>query len=100
MIYYLGPEGSYSHEAAFLVDDNPVPANSIKEVFRKSQTEKGIVPWENSLEGSVSETLDLLLETEVAVVGEVNIPISHCLLGYNQEERKLVYSHPGEESWR
>ena len=92
MIYYLGPEGSYSHEAALLIDNNTVPTLSITEVFKKSLHSPGIVPWENSLEGSVSETLDLLLETELSVVGELNLEIRHCLLGYR--ENKLVFSHP------
>ena len=94
MIYYLGPEGSYSHEAALLLDEDAIAVKSIKEVFQNSRNGRGIVPWENSIEGSVGETLDLLLESEVHVVGEVNLQISHCLLGYENETNRIVYSHP------
>lgn len=98
MIYYLGPEGSYSHQAALLLSLDTSPVNSIKEVFLKSSTAMGVVPWENSLEGSITETLDLLLETDLFVVGELNLKISHCLLGYldNLEgvEANTIYSHP------
>ncbi len=92
LIYYLGPEGSYSHEAALLIDSEPVAVTSIKDVFQKSIAHRGIVPWENSLEGSVSETLDLLLETKLSVVGELTLDICHCLLG--NKKAKIVYSHP------
>lgn len=91
MIYYLGPEGSYSHAAALLIDPVAIPVASIKDVFEKGHLKTGIVPWENSLEGSVSETLDLLLETDLSIIGEVTLSICHCLLGYKGNK---VYSHP------
>ena len=41
MIYYLGPEGSYSHEAALLLDEDAIAVKSIKEVFQNSRNGRG-----------------------------------------------------------
>ena len=101
---YLGPRGSFSEEAAlkaFLsrgVELNPMP--SIREVFRAAEVgdvDYGVVPVENSIEGGVKETLDLLVETPLRVCGEVQVRISLNLIarpGTRLEEVKLVLSHP------
>jgi prephenate dehydratase len=57
----------------------------------------GVVPIENSLHGSVLEVYDLLLEHELAIVGEVSVPVRHCLLalpGVAMDEVRVVHSHP------
>ncbi|MFB6153465.1 MAG: prephenate dehydratase [Halodesulfurarchaeum sp.] len=80
----LGPEGTYSHRAATAVADGDI-------AFRESvygivagvadgDFERGVVPIENSIEGSVTESLDALADHDVAVVREVVTPIRHALL--------------------
>jgi prephenate dehydratase len=52
------------------------------------------VPVENSLEGAVTAVMDLLLRLDVVIVGEVNLPIRHCLIGQGGGEIKVILSHP------
>lgn len=57
----------------------------------------GVVPIENSLEGSVNETYDLLLGSKLHVSGEINLRVVHCLIaspGTYLSDIKTVYSHP------
>jgi chorismate mutase/prephenate dehydratase len=85
-VAYLGPAGTYSEAAAFgyfgrLVRCLPCP--NIDEVFRSVEagaTQYGVVPVENSTEGAVSRTLDLLLLSPLNVTGEIALPIRHNLL--------------------
>jgi chorismate mutase/prephenate dehydratase len=100
-IAFLGPEGTYSQEAAVKHFGGTVPAvpcGSIDEVFR--QVESGaagyaVVPVENSTEGAVGRTLDLLLATPAKVCGEVMLPIRQCLMSKAKELAAVrkVYSH-------
>jgi len=100
-IAFLGPLGTYSEEAAlkqFGQGSTAVVCASIDEVFRTveaGQAHYGVVPVENSTEGAVSLTLDLLLETSLNICGEVTIPIHHCLLSKQDDIRKIthVFSH-------
>ncbi|MDK2791065.1 MAG: prephenate dehydratase [Methanothermococcus sp.] len=116
MIYTLGPKGSYSEKAAKIFsslihkkqdefqntpiseqDGDIIYCGSIYEVFEcveKNKNTYGVVPSENSIEGSVTLTQDLLLEFPVKIVGEVDITINHCLIGYNKDRIKKVLSHP------
>ncbi|HIP84621.1 MAG TPA: prephenate dehydratase [Methanothermococcus okinawensis] len=105
MIYCLGPKGSYSEMAAkvfskILGEDNIVCCNSIYDVFQHLENSEGnsygVVPSENSIEGSVSLTQDLLLEfyDKIKIYGELDVNINHCLVGYNREKIKRIYSHP------
>ena len=57
----------------------------------------GIVPVENSLEGPITQVSDLLIDTELKIVGEIRTPIHHCLLALPETEYRdlrIVYSHP------
>lgn len=100
-IAFLGPLGTYSEEAAlkqFGQGSDAVVCGSIDEVFRTveaGQAHYGVVPVENSTEGAISLTLDLLLETSLNICGEVTIPIHHCLLSKQEDIRKIthVFSH-------
>jgi len=83
---YLGPPGTFS-EAALLkqfgasVDGEPCA--SIDDVFRSCEagsTEFGLVPVENSTEGSVTRTMDLLLASPLRIVAEVSLQVHHSLL--------------------
>ena len=100
---YLGPRGTYSEQAG--IDYNPnadaVPFASIPAVVaaaEEGQVDEAIVPIENSLEGTVTFTVDLLIhQSDLKIRGEVVVPIHHCLLalpGTDLEDVEVVYSHP------
>ncbi|ATF85152.1 MULTISPECIES: prephenate dehydratase [Burkholderia] len=85
-VSFLGPIGTYSEQAMFEYFGQSIeglPCPSIDEVFRGVEagaSEFGIVPVENSAEGAVSRTLDLLLHTQLLIGGELSLPIHHNLL--------------------
>ena len=92
----LGPEGTYTHQAAEKYFENlePVFCSTIKEVF-ESETETKFVPVENSLGGGVSDTVDLLKENEVQITGETQLQIQHALISDSDfEDIEKVVSHP------
>jgi len=101
-VYYLGPEGSYCHQALMRFMGRSVaaePAQDIEEVF--SLTEAcpngiGLVPIENSLEGPLTQTYDLLMESHLLIQGEIYLPIRLSLLGHTQDltKAKRIVSHP------
>jgi chorismate mutase/prephenate dehydratase len=88
-VAYLGPVGTYSEQAVYLHFGQAVeglPCASIDEVFRATEAgtaDFGVVPVENSSEGAVNRTLDLLLQTTLAISGEVSIPVHHSLMTKN-----------------
>ncbi len=98
----LGPEGTYSEKAALLWSKDMPGAKLVyfkdfEEVLQAVEAddlEAGIVPVENSLEGAVTVVMDLLLRLAVVIVGEVNVPVRHCLVGRGEEEIRVVLSHP------
>jgi chorismate mutase/prephenate dehydratase len=102
-VAFQGEIGAYSEEAAFRFFGSSIktkPCESLDDVFKIVQegyVPFGIVPVENSLEGSISRVYDLLLDSEVKVCGEIEIRVTHCLIA-NLESRldliKRVYSHP------
>lgn len=100
-IVFLGPLGTYSEEAAlkqFGLGRTAVVCGTIDEVFRTleaDQADYAVVPVENSTEGAVGLTLDLLLSSPVKVCGEVTLPIHHCLLSKQTDISKIshVFSH-------
>ncbi|WP_435100834.1 prephenate dehydratase [Halarchaeum sp. P4] len=94
----LGPAGTYSHRAAGAVasDEDIEFRESVRDIVdavADGDAERGVVPIENSIEGSVTETLDALADRDVAVVKEVITPIRHGLLAQS-EEFDTVASHP------
>ncbi|MCK9509143.1 MAG: prephenate dehydratase [Pigmentiphaga sp.] len=101
-VAYLGPEGTYSELAVrmhFGHGAEGMPCNSIDEVFRSVETGRaafGIVPLENSNEGAVNRTLDLLLTSPVQVIGERSVPVVQCLMTRSGtlDGITLVRSHP------
>lgn len=100
-VAYLGPQGTFSQEAVtkhFGGGAAAVPCGSIDEVFRQVETGAvgyGMVPVENSTEGAIGRTLDLLLSTPARVCGEVMLPVRQCLMGRAKQARDIrkVYSH-------
>jgi prephenate dehydratase len=102
-VSFQGERGAYSEEAATMFFGRSVitkPCRTFKQVFQsveEKSVEYGIVPAENSLEGSINQTYDLLLETPLKISGEVKVRVRHCLLtipGTKIEELRVVYSHP------
>ena len=100
-IAFLGPLGTYSEEAAlkqFGLGCGAVVCGSIDEVFRTveaAQADYGVVPVENSTEGAIGLTLDLLLTSTLKICGEVTLPIHHCLLSQQTDINNIshVFSH-------
>ncbi|KAB7515150.1 prephenate dehydratase [Halosegnis rubeus] len=91
----LGPEGTYSHRATQSVADDIDFAESVTAIVEGVATgayDRGVVPIENSIEGSVTESLDALADQRVAVVREVVTPIRHSLLAQT-ETFETVASH-------
>ena len=86
IIAYLGPVGTFSEQAAQTYFGHSIAGlscNSIDEVFKaveKGAAQFGVVPVENSSEGAISRTLDLLLDSPLHISGEVVLPIHHHLL--------------------
>ena len=85
-VAYLGPAGTYSEQAVFKQfgrSIETVPCVSIDEVFRAAEAgtaDFGVVPIENSTEGTINRTLDLLLQTPLLISGELAIPVHHSLM--------------------
>lgn len=92
----LGPEGTYTHQAAERYFDNlePVFCSTLKEVFESDEVK--FVPFENSLGGGVSESADLLRNNNVEVTGEQRLEINHALVSKEEsiEDVEKVSSHP------
>jgi len=102
-IAFQGEAGAYSEMAAVaLFGDGaePVPCSSFEAVFEVVEAgdcERGVVPLENSLAGSVYRNYDLLLRHNLYIVAEYNLRISHNLIaapGVLLEDVRRVYSHP------
>ena len=101
-IGFLGPLGTYSEEAALLYDktaDRLYPTiTGVGEAVAAGEIDEGVVPIENSLEGPVTFTLDLLIaQPTLFIRGEIDLQIEHYLLakpGTVPAEIKVIYSHP------
>ena len=102
-VAYLGPPGSYSEQAAkdWEQEGDLVPAESIPavaELVTQGKADQGVIPIENSIEGGVTFTLDLLIQSsELLICGELIVPIRHALMARNEipiSEIRQVLSHP------
>jgi chorismate mutase/prephenate dehydratase len=100
-IAYLGPAGTFSHAAVakhFGSFVDTTPYSSIDEIFRaveSGQTDYAVVPVENSTEGAVGRTLDLMCATDLSVCGEVKLRIQQNLLSNARSLSDVtrIYSH-------
>ena len=100
-VAFLGPEGTYTHSASIkhfgsLFEKESV--DSIEEVFRLVEADGadfGVVPVENSTEGVINHTLDLLMNSSLTISGEVELRIRHNLLSSETDLANIehVYSH-------
>ena len=102
-VAFQGELGAYSESAVYSFFGQSVdvkPCKNFGEVFESVKTgdvNYGVVPIENSIEGSVNRTYDLFLEYDLKVCGEIILRISHCLIahkGTSIDQIKTVYSHP------
>lgn len=102
-VAFQGEKGAYSEMAVYTFFGRQAevqPCRDLRDVFesvRKQETQHGVVPIENSLEGSVNQTYDLFLTYDLKVCGEVVVRVSHCLLankGTALKHVRTVYSHP------
>ena len=100
---FLGPSGTYTEEAALLYDPGaelrPFPnITAVGMAVASGETPQGVVPIENSIEGSVNFTLDLLVsEGSLLIRNEMVLPIEHYLMGKpgtRMEEIQVIFSHP------
>src|SRR5918999_5149126 len=101
-VAYLGPESTFTHEAARRAFGTSVefePHATVSEVFamvERGEAQHGVVPVENSMEGAVTHTLDELMASPLKICGEVYLSISQNLLSREEslDYIKTVYSHP------
>jgi prephenate dehydratase len=102
-VAYLGPAGTNTEVAAMRLYDgvDMVPLTTIPAVARAVQSgdvDAGVVPIENSLQGTITDTVDELIhDLGVAVSAEVVLPIEHCLMvkpGTDRSAIRVIYSHP------
>ena len=102
-VAFQGERGAFSERAVYASFGKKVevkPCRDLTEVFEdvsKQETRFGVVPIENSLEGSVNQTYDLFLTHDLKVCGEIILRVSHCLIAnpdVTLADIKTVYSHP------
>lgn len=101
MVAYLGPEGTFSEQAVyqhFGKSIHAIPCGSIDEVFRAAEAgtaDFGVVPIENSTEGAINRTLDLLMQTPLTISSEVSLAVQHNLmtLSGSMEGVKSICAH-------
>ena len=100
-VAYLGPKGSFTHHVALesFEDGELRPYDSITEVmkaYESAQVEYAVIPVENSIEGSVHETIDYLFhQARFQAIAEVVYPIKQQLLAVKQNQSiEVIYSHP------
>jgi chorismate mutase / prephenate dehydratase len=102
-VAFQGELGAYSEEASYQYFGSGArlqPCETLEDVFEaveKEEVQYGLVPVENSLEGSIPRTYDLLLDSTLKVNGETQLRIVHCLISLPEaqiDSIKEVYSHP------
>ncbi|MGA1846243.1 prephenate dehydratase [Deferribacter abyssi] len=101
-IAYLGPEGTFTHLAGikhFGLAAKLIPLSNISDVFEyveKKRCAFGVIPIENSLEGVVNHTLDMFMDSNLKICGEIYLEVSHHLMNLTGkfEDIKKIYSHP------
>jgi len=100
-VSYLGPEGTYSEIATNKFFGKSVTKNSKNTIFdvfndiKNNISDYGVVPVENSNQGSIKKTLDFLIKYQINICGEQNIAIKHCLMSNTSSLNKInkVYAH-------
>ena len=101
LVAYLGPKATFTHLACLKRFGDAaefLPVRSIRDVFQeveKGKVEYGVVPIENSTEGVVSHTLDMFVDFDLKICGEILLEVSHHLLSLSGEKAAVekIYSH-------
>ncbi|MBQ1784068.1 MAG: prephenate dehydratase [Gammaproteobacteria bacterium] len=104
-VAFLGPRGSYSHlamqqyfgrRAADLVEIDCRGFRQIVEAVENGQADYAVLPVENTSSGSINEVYDVLQHTRCAVVGELTVPVEHCLMvavATSEAQIRTIYTH-------
>ncbi|VYU41766.1 bifunctional chorismate mutase/prephenate dehydratase [Metakosakonia massiliensis] len=105
-IAFLGPKGSYSHLASRqyaarhfeeFIESGCQKFTDVFNQVETGQADYAVVPLENTSSGSINDVYDLLQHTSLSIVGELTIPINHCVLvsgSTDLDSIETVYSHP------
>ncbi len=101
LVAYLGPKATFTHLACLRGFGDAaefLPVRSIRDVFQEVEKGKvgyGVVPIENSTEGVVSHTLDMFVDSDLKICGEIFLEVSHHLLSLSGEKAAVekIYSH-------
>ncbi|MDP5254629.1 MULTISPECIES: prephenate dehydratase [unclassified Vibrio] len=105
-VAFLGSQGSYSHlasreyfsrKAIELAEISCQEFKDVTKTVESGHADYGVLPIENTSSGSINEVYDLLQRTTLYIVGELSLPIEHCLLATKElplEQIKTLYSHP------
>jgi len=100
-VTYLGPQATFTHLAALKRFGSQVtyaPCDSISDVFlevERDNADYGVVPIENSIEGVVSHTLDMFMDSDLKICAQVILDVAHNLLANcPQDKIKRIYSNP------
>jgi len=100
---FLGPPGTFSEQAALICDPQAkllpfATVTAVAAAVGSGMADEGVMAIENSLEGSVTDTLDVLIhESALLIHRELVLPIDHCLLvkpGTTSDQIEIIYSHP------
>lgn len=102
IIAFQGVRGAYSEDAVRAWDEGAEALEcpefiDLFDAVRSGRADLGMLPVENSIEGSVTAANDLLFRSDLWVVGEVMVRIRHCLIGHpgaGVQDVRRVYSHP------
>ncbi|HQC41988.1 MAG TPA: prephenate dehydratase [Verrucomicrobiota bacterium] len=101
VVAYLGPEATFTHQAALRRFGSSLtysPLKTVADVFAevsKGRADYGVAPVENSTEGVVNNTLDMLVDTDLKIVAQIMMGIRQCLIGLGKKEDiRRIYSHP------
>ena len=102
LVAFQGQPGAYGEVASRRLAPGGayIPCMEFVDVFQgvaEGYLDLGVVPVENSLEGAVTQVNDLLTSTDLHIIGEVRLPVNHCLLSLastDLKEIRVVYSHP------
>jgi len=100
-VAYLGPDGTFCHEAALTYfknnNKNYIPVKRIDDVFRKVINDEclyGVVPAENSIAGTIVDTIDLFAQTEIKIYDQITLEIRQTLLSNSKKEKiTKIYTH-------
>jgi chorismate mutase/prephenate dehydratase len=100
-IAYLGPEATFTHQAAIRRFGSSLRYSSqktISDVFTdvsKNRADYGVVPVENSTEGVVTHTLDMFVDSDLKIVSQIVLRVQHCLLSHTRRSQvEKLYAHP------